>query len=180
MLGDLLREFEVRIGIELMFAHGVVRVRRTVADTEHHAVVADVEPLELHIDPLRRNLGLRIVVSPHVVGQEVAVREADFDAARLVQQKQRLEDIALAVVRNHLALDVNILIELIVFRIVPTRIAARAAQPTEFVGEDLLHLCDRTMGRTRRIDLVLCPDLRRSRIIEIIVAAGEESGRDEH
>ena len=98
-----LRVVEVRIGVELVPASRVVTVRRRAADRKHHAVVAQIEPVEAHVHPLADHV-LQIEVEIH----EQAAVKLQLDGGRAVVDVERLVDIALPVAADHLTLDVEV------------------------------------------------------------------------
>ena len=164
-----------------MLAQLVERVGGSVADGEHHAVVADEEPLQLHVYVVRGH-GLRLgIETARRIAQEETCAELDLDAAGLVAQVEGLVDIALLVVRNHLTLDIDvrsvgsahgfhhIVGHLHVLRI---GVAARIAVVFErvLIGEDLLGIGNGDLDGTRLLQRLVRIDRGGSRSVEIVIA----------
>ena len=181
-LADLRRVFDVRVGIEFMFAHLVVGIGRPFAQRQHHAVVADIEARNLDIDPVRGDRTRGLVETPHRIGKIEPRGELHLDGTRIVHQVERLIDVALLVARLHLALDVVIqpvgrLADLYVFRIVPARVAARLFEGVLF-EKNLFHIGDGDMLHPREILVGI--DFGRLRRIEIIIAPRNREHHGQH
>ena len=173
-----------------MLLHDVVGVRRSVAQREHHAVVAQVEVAQQDIDP-----GALLRIEVELVGRVERTAELELDGGRTVVDVERLVDVALLVARNHLALDVVVgslgpecgsrALELIFARVglaqlerlgvVPARVLTRTREGTETIDKLLLEVENRDMGQTHARHLVLLPHLYLRRVEVVVAADGQQS-----
>ena len=178
-----LRVVEVRIGVELVPAGRVVTVRRRAADRKHHAVVAQIEPVEAHVHPLADHV-LQIEVEIH----EQAAVKLQLDGGRAVVDVERLVDIALPVAADHLALDVEVrgfgpfvqpLEVLLVGRLraelqrpgrCEVAVRTRTRQAPALGLEHLLDLFDRHMLQSQHRHILVGKEFLGSRSVEVVVA----------